>query len=117
MAVLGAGDYGVINQSQLMALNEISMVQTEINENSSIDEIKLPNATPSVILGFLSCVLFGVITGLPAVILGHVALSEYKSNPSKYNIKDKRLAINGLLLGYTGIVLTAAVILKLMSAM
>ena len=84
-------------------------------DNKNSIETKLPHSTLILILGFLSCIIFGVLTGIPAIILGHKALGKYKKEPLKYNIKDKRQALSGLLLGYTGTVLTAVLILKLIS--
>ena len=68
---------------------------------------RLPFAVKSLILGFLSCTIFGIISGIPAVIYGHKALSKYKRDPKTY-VTGKRIALSGLILGYTGIVLSIA---------
>ncbi len=65
---------------------------------------RLPLAVLSLVLGFLSCTIFGILTGIPAVIIGHISLSKIKNNPIKFS--GKRLAISGLILGYTGITMT-----------
>jgi len=51
----------------------------------------------------LISVFFGFfLFSLPAVICGHVALSKIKHS-DKYTNTDKRMAIGGLILGYSGI--------------
>lgn len=74
-------------------------------------QLTLPLAVASLILGFLSCVMFGVLSGVPAVICGHISLSKIKTDPISY--AGKRLAIAGITLGYIGILLTIGLILAL----
>jgi len=62
---------------------------------------RLPFAVASLILGFLSCTMLGILSGIPAVICGHISLSKFRSDPKRY-ITGKRLAVSGLFLGYTG---------------
>jgi len=51
--------------------------------------------------------MLGIFSGIPAVIYGHISLSKLKKHePTKYTDKDKRIAISGLILGYTGIFLS-----------
>lgn len=65
----------------------------------------------SLILGFLSCVMFGVLTGIPAVILGHVSL--YKAKKESDSHKNKRVVIAAIILGYFGIFLNVMLALAL----
>jgi cyanate permease len=56
-----------------------------------------------LILGFLSCIMFGIFTGLPAVVIGHISL--YRLKRKRQKIGDKRILIAGTILGYFGIFL------------
>jgi hypothetical protein len=51
-------------------------------------------ALASAILGFF-------FISLPAIICGHMALSRINRNIDKYTSTDKRMAIAGLILGYS----------------
>ena len=84
--------------------------QDEYQQKKSLE--RLPFATASLILGFLSCVIFGIISSVPAIILGHISLSKYKRNP-KY--QGKRIAVAGIVLGYIGILITVFILLRFMS--
>jgi hypothetical protein len=79
-----------------------------------IDETseRLPFATTSLILGFLSCVMFGILSSVPAIILGHVSLSKYKRYPK---LQGKRIAVAGVVLGYIGILITVFILLRFIS--
>lgn len=57
-------------------------------------------ATAALVLGLLS-LLFWVLTGIPAVILGHMALNEI--NASNGTQGGKGSAITGLILGYVAV--------------
>ena len=62
-------------------------------------------ALVSLILGVCSYILSaGILTGLPAVILGHMALREIERSEGKE--EGRSLAIIGLVLGYIAIVAT-----------
>jgi hypothetical protein len=74
---------------------------------------RLPLAVASLVLGFLSCTMFGIISGIPAVICGHISLSKFRRDPKRY-ITGKRLAISGLFLGYTGIVITIVIVVGML---
>ena len=54
--------------------------------------------------------MFGVITSIPAIILGHISLSKYKKN---LHFDGKKIAIAGIVLGYLGIIVTVFIILRL----
>jgi hypothetical protein len=58
-------------------------------------------ATTSLVLGCLST-LFGALTGIPAVITGHIALGRIKQSAGE--VGGRGLAIAGLALGYVGII-------------
>ena len=74
---------------------------------------RLPLAVASLVLGILSCTIFGIISGIPAVICGHISLSKFRRYPKKY-ITGKRLAVSGLFLGYIGIVMTIVLFVGLL---
>jgi len=65
----------------------------------------------SIGLGFLSG-LFGFISGIPSIIVGHIALRKAK-NDFQFDIAYKRMAIFGLCLGYTGTLLSFYVLKRL----
>ena len=46
----------------------------------------------SVILGFSGCVVFGSITAVPAIFLGHKSLGRIKSGPSELSDIERRLS-------------------------
>jgi hypothetical protein len=62
-------------------------------------------AITSLVLGILSmiCCGMGILTGIPAVICGHIAMGRMKKDP---NLQGKGLAIAGLIMGYLGIVVS-----------
>ena len=74
---------------------------------------KLPIAVASLVFGFFSCTVFGILTGIPAVVCRYMSLSKIKGEPKSYIIA-KRLAISGLFLGYTGIAMTIVLIVGLL---
>jgi hypothetical protein len=59
------------------------------------------------IAGYLTCYFVGVL-GLPAVICGHMALSQI--NNSHEPVAGRGMAIAGLILGYLGILITLGAI-------
>lgn len=69
---------------------------------------KAGTAIASLVLGILSVACFGIFAGIPAVICGHVALSELGKNP---RLTGKGMAIAGLITGYVGIFVTIALII------
>ncbi len=64
-------------------------------------------AIASLVCGVLFC--FGPFANLPAIILGHLSLSDIKRSGGR--MAGKGLAIAGLVLGYIGITLSAAYII------
>jgi hypothetical protein len=62
-------------------------------------------AITSLVLGIVSFALcLGALTGIPAVIFGHIAHSRARKNPSAYG--GAGVAIAGFVMGYVSIVLT-----------
>jgi len=77
----------------------------------TIDEKQtLPLAIVSLVLGFLSCVMFLILTAIPAVICGHISLSRLKYDPTLYNKNSKSIAIAGIFLGYLGIIISVVIV-------
>ena len=64
-------------------------------------------STTSLVLGILSCLGLSCLTGIPAVITGHVAFARAKKNPQIYG--GSGLALAGLILGYAGTVLVTVI--------
>ncbi len=60
------------------------------------------------IVGYLTC-YFVAILGIPAVICGHMALSQIKNSPVPMG--GRGMAIAGLVLGYLGIAITLGLII------
>ena len=67
-----------------------------------------PLAISSLILGILGVVCFSILTAIPAVICGHMALSRIKRSAG--TLGGQGLAIGGLVTGYLGIALAILVI-------
>lgn len=60
-------------------------------------------ATVSLVLGILSIACFGIFTGIPAVILGHIAKSNIRKSGGRLSGDGKATA--GLIMGYFSIAL------------
>lgn len=56
-------------------------------------------AITTFVLGLLTPMCCGILTGIPAIICGHIALSRISKNP---DLGGKGLAIAGLVIGYIG---------------
>src|SRR5689334_21604277 len=65
-------------------------------------------ATASLILGILSMLCFGLLTGLPAIILGHISRGNIEQ--SRGRLTGAGMALTGLILGYVSIVSTIMII-------
>lgn len=61
-------------------------------------------AITSLVLGALSLVCFGFLTGIPAIICGHLARGRVRQNPREYGGSGYALA--GLIMGYVGVAVT-----------
>lgn len=75
-------------------------------EHANRQHETLPKTKRIVLLGALSCLLAGAVTGIPAVVMGHRELSNSKRNPGLYSKTDQRVVLGGIILGYIGIVIT-----------
>ena len=65
-------------------------------------------ATASLILGILSILCFGLFTGLPAIILGHISRGNIEQ--SRGRLTGSGMALAGLILGYVSIASTILLI-------
>jgi len=65
----------------------------------------------SLVLGILSLVGLGLLSGIPAVICGHMAQSRIKRSAGALGGGD--LAVAGLIIGYVGTVVVSLVIVVL----
>lgn len=69
----------------------------------------------SLVLGILGLLCCGFFGGVPAVICGHMALSQIRRAGS--NLGGDGLAIGGLVTGYLGIVITTLAMLGILAGM
>lgn len=60
-------------------------------------------AVTSLVLGILSLLCTLLLTGIPAIIFGHLARKQFRTNPGKYS--GQGMATAGLILGYIGSVI------------
>jgi len=65
-------------------------------------------ATASLVLGILSLLCFGLLTGLPAIILGHISRGNIER--SRGRLGGAGMALTGLILGYVSILSTILII-------
>jgi hypothetical protein len=65
-------------------------------------------AITSFVLGLLSLVCFGLFTGIPAVICGHLARARARRLPGQYG--GAGFALAGLIMGYVGLVATLVIL-------
>jgi hypothetical protein len=68
-------------------------------------------AVASLVCG-IAQILVGPLSGIPAIILGHVA----RSRISQTGEQGAGLALAGLILGYVGLVLTVILVIALIAA-
>ena len=80
------------------------------SENTIQNNEAHPKAIKIVLLGALSFLLTGAVTGIPAVYMGHRELAKYRKNKKTYFDTDRRIIIGGMILGYIGIILTSYLI-------
>ncbi len=69
----------------------------------------------SLVLGILSLSCLGFVSGIPAIITGHIAHSRAKKQPALYG--GAGLALIGLILGYVGTILTTIALIAFMAAL
>ena len=72
-------------------------------------------AVTSFVLGLLSMLCFGVLTGIPAIICGHIAHTRARKSPGQYG--GAGLAIAGFALGYVSVILSLVVLGLLLPAL
>jgi hypothetical protein len=72
-------------------------------------------AITSLVLGLLSMVCFGILTGIPAIICGHLAYNRTRKVPERYN--GAGMAIAGFILGYASILTTFVILAILLPAL
>ena len=72
-------------------------------------------AITSLVLGIFSMVCFGILTGIPAIICGHLAHNRTRKMPERY--AGAGMAIAGFVLGYTSILTTFVIAAMLLPAL
>lgn len=72
-------------------------------------------AITSLVLGIIGFTCMGIITALPAIICGHVSLSQIKRSEGRET--GQGMAITGLVLGYVGLFLTTIATIGLLAGM
>ncbi len=72
-------------------------------------------AVSSLILGILSLLFFGILTGIPAIILGHKAHSRARKSPAQY--AGGGMAIAGFVMGYISSLMSIALLAMLLPAL
>lgn len=66
-------------------------------------------AITSLVCGILGITMCGIVTGIVAVICGHMSLKKINTSPTPF--AGKGMAIAGLVMGYLSILISALVIL------
>jgi uncharacterized membrane protein len=84
-----------------------------LQEKENYESHLMPLAVASVIMGVLSCILFGILLGVPAIICGKKALSRLREEPNP--TENMRLAKAGIILGSIGILVTITIIFILIT--
>jgi type IV pilus assembly protein PilA len=69
-------------------------------------------ATASLVCGILSILCFGILAGIPAIILGHVSRGNIQRSGGR--LQGGGMAMAGLILGYASLVITALLIAAIM---
>lgn len=82
-----------------------------MNENMKSQRM----AITSLVLGILSMVCFGILTGIPAIICGHLAYHRTRKMPER--CQGAGMAIAGFVLGYTSIIATLVIAGMLLPAL
>ena len=72
-------------------------------------------AIASLVLGILSVACFGLLAGIPAIILGHIAHNRARKQPDQYG--GSGLAIAGFVAGYASLVVTLVMLSLLLPAL
>jgi len=66
-------------------------------------------ATASMVLGILSLLCFGVLAGIPAIILGHMSRSNIRKSMGR--LQGGGMALAGLIMGYISVAYTAVIVI------
>ena len=69
-------------------------------------------ATASLVLGILSILCFGILAGIPAIILGHISRGNIQRSHGR--LSGAGMAMAGLIMGYLSIVFSVLVIAAIM---
>jgi hypothetical protein len=72
-------------------------------------------AITSLVLGIFSVICFGLLTGLPAIITGHISKNRAAKDPTRFG--GAGLALAGLILGYVSILTTVFLVAVLAGMM
>ena len=65
-------------------------------------------AITSMVLGITSLTCFGIFTGIPAIILGHISHGRARKSPDQY--AGRGMAIAGFVMGYVSLVATLIIL-------
>jgi competence protein ComGC len=60
-----------------------------------------------LVLGILSVICFGILAGIPAIILGHISRSNIQKSGGK--LKGEGLALAGMIMGYFSLVISVLI--------
>ncbi|MDR2863636.1 MAG: DUF4190 domain-containing protein [Puniceicoccales bacterium] len=71
-------------------------------------------AIASLVLGILGLFCLSIFGSIPAIVCGHMALSNIKNNPGR---QGRGLAIGGLCSGYAGLLWTLVIVVWMVVAM
>src|SRR5436853_444777 len=66
-------------------------------------------AIGSLVCGILSLVCFSFLTGIPAIVLGHISRSSIRNSMGR--LKGEGMALAGLIMGYISIVLIPVILI------
>ena len=65
-------------------------------------------ATASLVLGILSILCFGILAGIPAIILGHISRGNIRRSMGR--LSGGGMALAGLIMGYVSIFITLLIV-------
>jgi len=83
-------------------------VPTGSRQNPGPAAVNKGMATTSLVLGILSMVCFSVLTGIPAIIVGHIAHGRARKSPQQYG--GAGMAIAGFVMGYASLLVTLVIL-------
>lgn len=70
-------------------------------------------ATTSMVLGILSLVCFGILAGIPAIILGHMSRKNIRNSMGR--LKGDGMALAGIIMGYISVAYTCVMLIIIMA--